>query len=95
MVETDRQEGVEIMETDPVTGLTPSEEKDLDNKVKVIMRENSITTMYEPYYMSFAKTIQRKTTAEAQIDLNKWNARGLNKAILIEIARRVNNKVLV
>ena len=84
-----------MAETDVVTGLTESEEKDIDNKVKVIMIENKITTMYEPYYMAFAKTIQKKSKAESQIELNIWNSRGLNRAILIDIAKRVNNKDLV
>jgi hypothetical protein len=83
------------MAQDYVTGLTEEEEKKIDQAVKPIMSEHSITTMYSGFYMGFAKTIQKMGTAEAQIQLNLWSARGLNKDILVEIARDVCNKALV
>jgi len=83
------------MPTDIVTGLTEAEEKELDEKTKIIMQQNSITTMYSPYYMAFAKTIMKKSAVEAQIELNTWNARGLSKSILLTIAKDVCNKDLV
>lgn len=83
------------MAIDPVTGLTEGEARAIDEALKPYFAENSITPIYSPYYASFAKTIKNKSTQEAQIDLNKWNARGLNKTHLLTIARDVCNKNLV
>ena len=83
------------MVKDYVTGLTENEEKMIDESVKPILSEHHITTIYAPYYMGFAKTIMKMGKAEAQIQLNLWSARGLNKNILIEIARDVFNKELI
>lgn len=83
------------MEVDPVTGLTESEEKELRSKLKTFYAANSITTIYQGSYWAFASTIKRKSTTEAQIELNKWNARGLNKTFLLNIAKSICNKDLV
>jgi len=83
------------MVTDPVTGLTEGESKAIDNALKPFFSENNITPLYSPYYASYAKTIMKKSTQEAQIDLNKWVSRGLNRTFLITIAKNVCNKDLV
>ena len=83
------------MPVDPVTGLTEGEAKAIEEALKPFFSENKITTIYSAYYSSFAKTIYRKSTAESQIDLNKWNSRGLDRAHLLTIAKNVCNKDLV
>ena len=83
------------MAVDVVTGLTESEEKEIDQAIKPIFTEHKISTMYQPYYLTFAKTIMKRSKAEAQIELNTWKSRGLDKNILIQIASSICNKDLV
>ena len=78
-----------------VDGLTEGEQREIENRLKSFYSENSVTSMYSPFYGAFAKSIYKKTTAEAQIELNKWNARGLNKPFLLTIAKNICNKELV
>ena len=75
-------------------GLTDAEQKEIDEKLKSFYSENSIGSIYSPYYTAFAKSIVKKSTVEAQIELNKWKARGLNGVFLQAIARNVSNKNL-
>ena len=83
------------MELDPVTGLSEGEEAKVRAQLTPIFAENNITTIYQGGYWSFASTIMRKSTAEAQIELNKWKTRGLSGAIMKRIARDIGNKDLV
>jgi len=75
-------------------GLTPEEQREIEEKLKSFYSENSIGSIYSPYYTAFAKSIVKKSTVEAQIELNKWKARGLNGVFLQAIARNVSNKNL-
>jgi hypothetical protein len=83
------------MAVNVVTGLTAGETKAIEDALKPFFAENLIGSVYQPYYMTFAKTIKNKTTQEAQIELDTWNARGLNKSFLITIAKNIANKDLV
>jgi len=83
------------MVVDPVTLLTPAEEQAIKDKLKPFYAEHKISTIYQPYYWAFASFSQKKSTQEAQIELNKWNTRGLNKTFLLEIAKNILNKNLV
>lgn len=83
------------MTVDPVTGLTEGEEKEIKAKLKSFYAQNNITPIYQGGYWSFASTIKKQSTQEAQIALNKWNIRGLNKTFLLTIARDICNKNLV
>ena len=84
-----------MVEVDPVTGLTPGEEKEIRSKLTSFYAENNITPLYQGSYWAFASTIKKKSTQEAQIELNKWNSRGLNKMFLLTIAKNICNKDLV
>ena len=83
------------MALDPVTGLTEGEEKEIRSKLMSFYAENNITPIYQAGYWSFASTIKKQSTQEAQIALNKWNTRGLNKTFLLTIAKNICNKDLV
>lgn len=83
------------MVVDPVTGLTEGEEKEIKAKLMSFYAQNNITPIYQGGYWSFASTARKQSTQEAQITLNKWNARGLNKTFLLTIARDICNKNLV
>jgi len=83
------------MSTDPVTGLTRSEEIMIELLLKSYFSKNGIGTMLSPHYASYARTIYKKTTAEAQQILNDWNSKGLNRVHLVVIAKDVCNKSLV
>lgn len=82
---------VMVVET---TGLTDSEQREIEERLKPFYSENHIGTITSPYYTVFAKSIVKKSTAEAQIELNKWKARGLNAVFLQAIAKNVSNKDL-
>lgn len=75
-------------------GLTKQEQKEIDEKLKSFYSENNVGTIYSPYYTGFAKSIVKKSNAEAQIELNKWKARGLNPNFMKTIAKNVANKDL-
>ena len=83
------------MSLDPVTGLSEGEEAKVRSQLTPIFAENSITTIYQGGYWSFASTIMRKSTAEAQIELNKWKTRGLSGSLMKTIAKNIANKDLV
>lgn len=83
------------MVVDPVTGLTPEEEEKIKSGLNTFYAENNITTLYQGSYWAFASSIFKKSTAEAQIELNKWSTRGLNRTFLIRIAKSICNKDLV
>jgi len=83
------------MVVDPVTGLTPAEEKAIKDKLTPFYAKHKISTIYQGPYWAFASISAKKSTQEAQIELNKWNTRGLNKTYLLEIAKNVLNKNLV
>jgi len=83
------------MELDPVTGLNEGEEAKVRAQLGSIFAENAITTIYQGGYWSFASTIMKKSTAEAQIELNKWKTRGLSGTLMKKIARDIANKELV
>lgn len=84
-----------MVETDHVTGLTEAEEKEIRSKLMSFYARNNITTIYQAGYWSFASTIKKQSMQEAQIALNKWNTRGLNKNFLLTIAKEICNKDLV
>ena len=75
-------------------GLTDEEQRAIDEKLKSFYSEENIGTIYSPYYSGFTKSIMKKSNAEAQIELNKWKARGLNSNFLKTIAKNVANKDL-
>ena len=83
------------MVVDPVTGLTRSEEIMIEETLKSYFSKNNIGPILSPYYASYARTIYKKTTEEAQQILNDWNSKGLNRVHLVVIAKDVCNKGLV
>jgi len=83
------------MALDPVTGLTRSEEIMIEQSLKSYFSKNNIGTTLSAFYASYARTIYKKTEAEAQEILNNWKTRGLNQIHLVNIARDVCNKNLV
>ena len=80
---------------DPVTGLTRSEEIMIEETLKSYFSKNNIGPILSPYYASYARTIYKKTTEEAQQILNDWKIRGLNQTHLVNIAKETCNKNLV
>ena len=80
---------------DPVTGLTRSEEMMIEETLKSYFSKNNIGPVLSPYYASYARTIYKKTTEEAQQILNDWKIRGLNQTHLVNIAKETCNKNLV
>ena len=80
---------------DPVTGLTRSEEMMIEETLKSYFSRNNIGPVLSPYYASYARTIYKKTTAEAQQILNDWKIRGLSQTHLVSIAKETCNKNLV
>jgi len=82
------------MAVDPVTGLTRSEEIMIEETLKSYFSKNNIGSILSPYYASYARTIYKKTTAEAQQVLNDWKMRGLNQTHLVNIAKETCNKNL-
>jgi len=83
------------MEVDPVTGLTRAEEITIELTLKSFFSKNNIGPMLSPFYASYARTIYRKTTGEAQQILNDWSMKGLDRNNLITIAKEVCNKGLI
>ena len=80
---------------DPVTGLTRSEEMMIEETLKSYFSRNNIGPVLSPYYASYARTIYKKTTEEAQQILNDWKIKGLSQTHLVNIAKETCNKNLV
>lgn len=59
---------------------------EIENIVKGILSEWGAPTIFNHFYMNFAKKIIRLDREEIDIELNKWKERGLSEPVLNAIA---------
>ena len=70
---------------------------DIEQRIKIILAKNHVPSIYNHFYMNFAKKLNqifekhKQGTAETEdfIEENKWVARGLDPNILWEIKKEV------